>query len=106
VRGCKIEFFLLSLILTFSRRKKEPIRERYNKKLASALKLYQSPPGRLYREIHFLHDKDEGSILPRNPAALLSRSTRHNLSDIAFVEVFDERVVVGVAMPFVLCRRG
>ena len=53
-----------------------------------------------------LHDKDEGSILPRNPAALLSRGTRHNLSDIAFVEVFDERVVVGVAMPFVLCRRG
>jgi len=40
VRGWKSEFFLhLSLILTFSRREKEPIPERYNKKLASALKL-------------------------------------------------------------------
>jgi hypothetical protein len=40
VRGCKNEFFLLLfLILTFSRREKEPIREPYNKKLASALKL-------------------------------------------------------------------
>jgi len=40
VRGCKSEFFLLlSLILTFSLREKEPLPERYNKKLASSLNL-------------------------------------------------------------------